>query len=554
MHLLVLALTSCCLLLEQVAWAAFMIPGSPVRPKDFTLLKRDGVYHLFYIRNNTSVPASQNERDFGHAVSNDLYHWQQLPPVLHVDSLGWDNANVWAPHIVLRDSLYWMFYTGVQNVPGQYNYTQRMGLAVSSDLMNWTRQGLLFDNSQTNWAWWNPLKVGPACRDPFVMPDPERPGMWLMYYTASPLLDSTVTMVGIAESNGDFMQWDDLGPLTITYQAYSFNTLTESPHLFQHNGLWYLVVTTNAGQPLSIYTTQHPTGPLPDWTYRGRLRNMLGYDTNSWFASETARDGTHDLFAFVQGDRVEIREILWGSSWQFSLVQPPLFHVVRMGWAQPEVTEGQLTSLDFLLANPYAGQTSLEAFAVDSLGNETPLSMDDVGILEHPSFDSDTVQYLWYARRVPKPAPGDTTTVTRLRLRTVDRTADSGILTVRPASASPDTILPEDPPPADGDPGSEPGEWLGDRGSIRPLRSSPLGPGPALAVQIPEASDVRVDLYDLGGRRVRNLARRTLPAGITVLPWDGRGDDGTAQPRGMYFARLVSGRHVLTTRILLLPH
>ncbi len=549
-----LALALGCLLIAQAAWAAFMIPGSPVRPKDFTLLKRDGVYHLFYIRNNTSVPASQSERDFGHAVSVDLYHWTQLPPVLRVDTLGWDNEHVWAPHIVERDSLYWMFYTGVQNTPGEYNYTQRMGLAVSSDLMNWTRQGLVYDNSQTDWAWWNPLRNGPACRDPFVMPDPERPGMWLMYYTASPLLDSTVTMVGIAESAGDFTQWSDFGPLTITYQAYSFNTLTESPHLFEHNGLWYLLVTTNAGQPLSIYTSLHPTGPLADWTYRGRLRNMLGYDTNSWFASETATDGDHDLFAFIQGDRVEIREILWGASWQFALVQPPLFHVVRMNWAQPEVTEGQLTSLDFLLANPYAGQTSLEAFTVDSLGNETPVAMDDVGILKNPVFDTDTVQYLWYARRVPNPGPSDTSTVTRLRLRTVDRTAESGILVVRPAIAPPDTTPPEDPPPTDGDPGTEPGDWLGVRGSLRPLRSSPLGPGPALAVQLPRDSDVRVDLYDLSGRRVRNLARRTLPAGVTVLPWDGRGDDGVAQPRGMYFARLVSGRHVLTTRILLLPH
>ena len=102
-HLSVPALVLCCLLLAQTAWAAFMIPGSPIRPKDFTLLKRDGVYHLFYIRNNTSLPASQSERDFGHAVSVDLYHWTQLPPVMRVDTLGWDNEHVWAPHIVERD-------------------------------------------------------------------------------------------------------------------------------------------------------------------------------------------------------------------------------------------------------------------------------------------------------------------------------------------------------------------------------------------------------------------------------------------------------------------
>jgi hypothetical protein len=190
---------------------------------------------------------------------------------------------------------------------------------------------------------------------------------------------------------------------------------------------------------------------------------------------------------------------------------------------------------------------------VDSLGVETPVAMDDVGILASPEFETDTLRYLWSARRVPNPGPGDTTSVTRLRLRTSDRTCQSDILTVRPTIAPPDTTPPENPPPSDGDGSGDPNEWLGDRATLRPLRSSPLGPGPALAVKLPVTADVRVDLYDLGGRRVRNLAHRTMPAGVTVLPWDGRGDDGVAQPKGMYFARLVSGRHVMTARVLLLP-
>jgi hypothetical protein len=48
--------------------AAAMVPGGSVRPKDFAFLKKDGVYHLFYIRHNDDLPNADTEKDFGHAV------------------------------------------------------------------------------------------------------------------------------------------------------------------------------------------------------------------------------------------------------------------------------------------------------------------------------------------------------------------------------------------------------------------------------------------------------------------------------------------------------
>jgi hypothetical protein len=262
------------------------------------------------------------------------------------------------------------------------------------------------------------------------------------------------------------------------------------------------------------------------------------------------------MFCFVQGDRIEIREILWGTSWAFSLVQPPLFHVVGMKWAQPQVFAGDRTQLRFAVANPYNGQPTLETFLVDSLGVETPVSAESLGFYTVPSFTADTTNFEWYARRFPAVPDSDTVTVTRLRIRTVDRTCASDILTIRArAYAAPDTT-PVDPPPTDdgGGGGDAPPDWLGDRGMFRSLTGSPLGPGPAFVVQLPSASDVRVDLFDLLGRRVRNLASRSMPQGTTVLPWDGRGDDGVSQARGVYFARMSAGPHVKTVRVLWLPH
>jgi hypothetical protein len=549
---ILLALAVLGLLVSAPARAAIMIPGGTIRPKDFSLVKKDGYYHLFFIRHNTALPSELTETDFGHARSNDLYHWTILPSVFPVRPGDWDNQHVWAPHIIQRDGLWWMFYTGVTTTPGQFNQTQRMGVAVSSDLETWNRlDGPIFDASQTSWGWWAPLNSDPAFRDPFVMPDPALPGGWLMYYTGSYGADTAATVVGVAASDGDFTQWRDLKPLLITWRNYTFNLLTESPHVFEHNGTWYLFLTSSAGQPLSFYTSADPVGDPAQWTYRGRLRNMLGFDTSTWFASETFRDGTRDLFTFINGDRVELREIRWSAGWEFTLVQPPLMHVLKTDWVYPLAYSGEQATLKTVIANPLAGTLDFETLVVDPNGVETVVPPESLGFNHSPQAWTDTSYIAWVARRWPHVPDTDTVTVSRYRFRCSDQTAQSGILTVRsPRQVTTPDDGEKEPP---NDTPVEPVEWMSRHSIMRGLAGTPLGGGPALAIELQSPAQVRVDLFDLSGRRVRNLADRVLPTGATVLPWDGRNDAGQAMPRGVYFARLTGPGLSASARLLLSP-
>jgi flagellar hook assembly protein FlgD len=52
---------------------------------------------------------------------------------------------------------------------------------------------------------------------------------------------------------------------------------------------------------------------------------------------------------------------------------------------------------------------------------------------------------------------------------------------------------------------------------------------------------VRVDVYDVSGRRIRSLARGRFPAGTHTISWDGRGEDGRPVPAGVYFLRGRAG-------------
>ncbi len=547
------------------AEAAIMLAPTDIRPKDFAFIKKDGVYHLFYIRHNDFLPAFATENDFGHAISTDLYHWQQLPPVLSVNPFGWDNFHVWAPHIIQKNGLYWMYYTGITE-SSAFNDTQRIGLAVSSDLMTWTRfyDRPVWDTATAPWAWWNPQRASVACRDAFVMPDPALPGQYLMYYTATPATDTLVTQIGVARTrNGSLDEWEDLKPLLITHRSFSFNTSTESPHLFQHNGRWFMFITTNAGQPLSFFTTANPTGDPSEWIYRGRLRNMLGFDTSLWFASEYLTDGENDLFAFASVNRIEIRRIVWGTGDNFTLTEPSFFHIVSMDWTRKSVRAGDPVGLDLVVSNPLSFQQDLEAFVLDKFGVERPAPLDSLGLARRPALVSDTTRLQWFARRWPSTLPADEPM--RVRIALDDGTASTPWLTVAYEPRSdispgngrtfiPDTLAfePGEPEPEPLSTAIRPG---GTRLAAKPpleARTLPNSPvGLAISFELAEAADVRAEIFDLQGRRVRDLADRRMSAGAQVLPWDGRDANGVRLGRGLYFARVRSGEHVSSTRVLL---
>jgi hypothetical protein len=48
---------------------------------------------------------------------------------------------------------------------------------------------------------------------------------------------------------------------------------------------------------------------------------------------------------------------------------------------------------------------------------------------------------------------------------------------------------------------------------------------------------LQICIFDVAGRKVRNLADHVFPAGEHTLRWDGTDDTGARVPRGVYFVR-----------------
>ena len=84
-------------------------------------------------------------------------------------------------------------------------------------------------------------------------------------------------------------------------------------------------------------------------------------------------------------------------------------------------------------------------------------------------------------------------------------------------------------------------------GSIWPL---PARSGLNLEYVTPRPGQVRIDLYDASGRRVRTLAEGWRTAGAHRERWDGRNSEGAAAAPGVYFVRLaMEGERAAVRRI-----
>jgi hypothetical protein len=70
---------------------------------------------------------------------------------------------------------------------------------------------------------------------------------------------------------------------------------------------------------------------------------------------------------------------------------------------------------------------------------------------------------------------------------------------------------------------------------------------------LPRETEARLEVFDLGGRRVRRLAAATLPAGSYEHGWDLRDDSGRLVPAGVYLLALSAAGERCTRRLVVMP-
>lgn len=74
----------------------------------------NGSYHLFYQHNPFAADPEDFKMFWGHAVSNDLVHWEYVKPAL-APGLTYDNAGCWSGNAIDLGDRLGVFYTGINS-------------------------------------------------------------------------------------------------------------------------------------------------------------------------------------------------------------------------------------------------------------------------------------------------------------------------------------------------------------------------------------------------------------------------------------------------------
>jgi hypothetical protein len=85
---------------------------------------------------------------------------------------------------------------------------------------------------------------------------------------------------------------------------------------------------------------------------------------------------------------------------------------------------------------------------------------------------------------------------------------------------------------------------------LHPNYPNPFSQATVIAYELHRASDVRLEIFDIAGRRVRTIVERRMAPGTYQQPWDGRDARGRIVASGIYFYRLHVGEAVLTRKLV----
>jgi beta-fructofuranosidase len=192
------------------------------------LIQINGVYHLYYQHNPSG--AFWGNMHWGHAVSQDLLHWEHQPLAMFPDQ-PYDRFGVFSGCAVLNNGVPTLVYTGVQTDAGYQ--TQLPCVATSHDgLISWHKHPA---NPVIAHA---PAGVKPSdFRDHTIWKDADSDD-WLMAIGAS---FEGQTGAALLYRSADLVQWQYLGPLI--KDAAGVGHMWECPDFFELGGQHVLIIS-----------------------------------------------------------------------------------------------------------------------------------------------------------------------------------------------------------------------------------------------------------------------------------------------------------------------
>lgn len=203
--------------------------------------------HLQLLRPGSDRPEKEHGA-LGHAVSDDLVHWETLPPALYRGEPGSiDDSELWTGCVYQHEGRQYLYYTARST--REDGMVNRIALAISQDGQHFERcqeNPILIPDSRWYcnefhrlplWGHGYPIVDG---RDLCVVADPEGHGFW-GFFAARRMADTLAesSVIGLAHSD-DLIHWEQYPPC-FTPNRYG---CVEVPEVFCLQGRWYMLCLT----------------------------------------------------------------------------------------------------------------------------------------------------------------------------------------------------------------------------------------------------------------------------------------------------------------------
>jgi len=81
---------------------------------------------------------------------------------------------------------------------------------------------------------------------------------------------------------------------------------------------------------------------------------------------------------------------------------------------------------------------------------------------------------------------------------------------------------------------------------------NPFNPNTTISFNLAETAEVKLDIYDVKGSKIKELFAGNLNSGEQSISWDGKDESGNSVASGVYYYKLRVGKEIKTKKMILL--
>jgi len=195
------------------------------------VIQWQGRYHLFYQYN--PYGANHANMHWGHAVSDDMVHWEDLPIAITPTPDTYDSGGIFSGCIIDHDGIPTAFYTGVND---DYSRQVQCIATGSPDLLTWEKH----PQNPVIATFPPELRQTRDTRDPFVWEEDD--GWYMVIGTRIQGIGGAILLY----RSDNLVDWEYLHPLFVGESARN-GIMFECPNFFKLDDKWVLIISSELG-------------------------------------------------------------------------------------------------------------------------------------------------------------------------------------------------------------------------------------------------------------------------------------------------------------------